>query len=302
QETPGYQTIEESTYDNWKASKDQVNCREHVDRGGAVDYGPSAVVRPIGFGKRSAEAPCVDTGTAAYVKFDRSFDKKEHLDSAFEGVDGLLVLGCCPTKDISDTAKMLFDAAREKGIGHVVCLSPQGASKKTGVLHMDSMCDMEEHLRNCGLSYTILRPALCMEYFLSDESLCSLREGCLEMPLSPDRPVDLVSAADVGHVVAEAFLVSKKLNGKEIDLVADRLSMIEIASALGRTFSKQVECRKADGPMNDYFRWMEENAIHGDIGRVSEFLNRFNIHLTTFRDYLLETKDTVSFEKFAKAA
>jgi hypothetical protein len=101
------------------------------------------------------------------------------------------------------------------------------------------------------------------------------------------------------------FQVPKKFNGKEIDLVADRVSMNDIASAMGQTFSKQVEYRKSEGSkdfpgsMNDHFQWMEKSDVHGDIKQSGEMLNRFNIRLTTFRDFLLGMKDKVSSQKAA---
>ena len=312
---PGYQTIMESPYNNHEASKDQVNPREFVDMGGAVDHGPSASKDSLESREKMDESRSTGKNVSghreagdwstAYNKLEGSIDAKERLDAAFEGVDGLLCIGYSPTRDMSGSAKMLFDAAKKKGIGHVVYLSMQGASKKTGVGHLDAMFDMEQHLKNSGLSYTILRPSLYMEDILSDKALSSLHEGHLEVPMSPDRLIDLVSATDVGRVVAEVFQIPKKFNGKEIDLSADRLSLNKIASEVGRVFSKKIEFRKTGGPMDfqgsmkAHFQWVEKSDHHADIKQTSELLNRYNIQLTSFRDYLREMKVRVPFEKAA---
>jgi len=312
---PGYQTIMESTYNNREASKDTVDPRKLVDEGGAVDTEPSDLKGSLESRERMDKSR--DTGknvtgrrekedwSKAYKKLDGSLDAKERLDAAFDGVDGLLCFGYSPTGEVSGSAKMLIDAAVKKGIGHVIYLSLQGASKKTGAGHLDSMFEMEQHLKKSGLSYTILRPALYMEHIFPGKALSSLHEGQLDVPLSPDRPIDLVSASDVGRVVAEVFQVPGKFNGKEIDLSSDRLSLTEIASEVERVFSKKVEFRKTGGSMDihgsmkDHIQWMEKSGYHGDIKQTSEFLNRYNIKLSSFQDYLREMKVRVAFGKAA---
>jgi hypothetical protein len=215
---------------SWKALITQGGIERHgrsrklVDEGGAVDTEPSDLKGSLESRERMDKSR--DTGknvtgrrekedwSKAYKKLDGSLDAKERLDAAFDGVDGLLCFGYSPTGDVSGSAKMLIDAAVKKGIGHVIYLSLQGASKKTGAGHLDSMFEMEQHLKKSGLSYTILRPALYMEHIFPDKALSSLHEGHLDVPLSPDRPIDLVSASDVGRVVAEVFQVPGKFNGR----------------------------------------------------------------------------------------
>lgn len=312
---PGYQTIMESTYNNREASKDTVDPRKLVDMGGAVETDLSTSKGSIVSGEHTEKSR--DTGkkakglrekeewSKAYKIVEGPLDAKERLNAAFEGVDGLLCFGYSPAWDASGSAKMLIDAAVKKGIGHVVYVSLQGVSRKTGIGHLDAMFDTEEHLKKSGLSYTILRPALYMEHILSGKMLSSPQEGVLDVPLSPDRRIDMVSATDVGRVVAEVFQVPGKFNGKEIDLSADRLSLNEIASEAERVFSKKIEFRKTGGPMDvhgsmkDLIQWMEKNDYHGDIKQTSELLNRYNIKLASFHDYLREMKGQAAFGKAA---
>ncbi len=97
--------------------------------------------------------------------------------------------------------------------------------------HFEAKHEMEEYLKKSGLSYTILRPVWYTENFLSKPYISSIEKGVLSMPLRPDRMLELVSAFDVGRIVAEAFTVPGKLSEREIDLAADRLTMEETMPA-----------------------------------------------------------------------
>ncbi len=217
----------------------------------------------------------------------------DDLGKALDGVDGVCLIGSPVYEDPGKEAeygKMAVDSCKSKGIGHVVYISACCSDKNSGVPNFEAKHAVEEHLKRCGLSYTILRPAFVMEDLASD--WCYSRErGVLHMPLRPDRTLGMISAADVGKVAATAFTVPDKLTEREIDLAADRMTMEEIAEAICRATSTQVTY--AQGPVKGLgrhsdvmFEFLDKHGFTGDIESAGNLLKRFEIPLTSFRGHL----------------
>src|SRR5215216_3722844 len=59
--------------------------------------------------------------------------------------------------------KMVADAAKAAGVEHFVYSSVGSAHRQTGIPHFESKWEIEEHVRQIGLPYTILRPTAFMQ-------------------------------------------------------------------------------------------------------------------------------------------
>jgi len=230
------------------------------------------------------------------------FRKAQSLLSALEGVDGVFLMGT-PYEEgpEAETAqgKAMIDACVKKDIGHVMYSSVCCANKRTGIPHFDSKYAVEEHLKNAGLSYTILRPVWFMENFASEWYRPSIEKGVLSTPLAADRPLQMVSVADIGRIVAEVFTKPMKFVGREIDLAADQLTMGQVVVEMSRVLGSPVKyeripesgAEKAVG--NDLalmFRWFNERGYDVDLWVSQERFRRFQIPLTSFRAYLENTR------------
>jgi uncharacterized protein YbjT (DUF2867 family) len=230
------------------------------------------------------------------------FRKAQSLLSALEGVDGVFLMGT-PYEEgpEAETAqgKAMIDACVKKDIGHVMYSSVCCANKRTGIPHFDSKYAVEEHLKNAGLSYTILRPVWFMENFASEWYRPSIEKGVLSTPLAADRPLQMVSVADIGRIVAEVFTKPMKFVGREIDLAADQLTMEQVVVEMSRVLGSPVKyeripesgAEKAVG--NDLalmFRWFNERGYDVDLWVSQERFRRFQIPLTSFRAYLENTR------------
>jgi uncharacterized protein YbjT (DUF2867 family) len=238
-----------------------------------------------------------------------SLANAEDLRKALDGVEGACLMMMPHEKDAALEAlhgRTVIDACREKGVRHFVYVSICCADRNTRVPHLEAMGMVEEHLKRSGLSYTILRPAWYMENFLSKRYLSSIEKGVLAMPLRPDRTLDLVSAADVGRIVAEAFTVPDKFREREIDLAGDRLTMEEIAEEISRVMPREVVYRQVsagdDGwemgrDMEAMFRWMDGHGFGADLELAENLLKRFEIGLMNLRTFLHDHR-----EEFRKAA
>jgi uncharacterized protein YbjT (DUF2867 family) len=227
------------------------------------------------------------------------FRKRESLLSALEGMDGVFLMGT-PFEEgpEAETAqgKAAIDACVKQDIGHVLYSSVCCANKRTGVPHFDSKYAVEEHLKEAGLSYTILRPVWFMENFASEEWYRpSIEKGILSTPLSPDRPLQMVSVDDIGRMVAEVFTKPLKFVGREIELAADQLTMGQIVEEMSRVLQHPVRyeqipdsgAEKAVGrDLALMFRWFNEHGYDVDLWTSRERFRRLQISPTSFRAYL----------------
>jgi len=74
--------------------------------------------------------------------------------------------------------KMMADIAKEKKVAHLVYSSVINADKNTGIPHFESKYKVEQHIKNCGIPYTIIGPTFFMENLLS-YSHAGLQQGQL---------------------------------------------------------------------------------------------------------------------------
>ncbi len=134
-----------------------------------------------------------------------------------------------------------------------------------------------------------------MEHFASPWLRPSIEKGVLSTPLRPDRPLQMVSAGDIGRIVAEAFTKPMKFVGREMDIAGDQLTMKEITEDISRVLSHPVryehipESRAEKAVGSDWvpmFRWLNEHGYDADIWLAETRFQRFEISLTPFREYL----------------
>jgi uncharacterized protein YbjT (DUF2867 family) len=57
-------------------------------------------------------------------------------------------------------AKVLFDAAKRAGVGRVVHISITNPDRESDLPYFSSKAELEDHLKQTGMSYAILRPAV----------------------------------------------------------------------------------------------------------------------------------------------
>lgn len=185
--------------------------------------------------------------------------------------------------------KMLADAAKEAGVSHFVYSSVGSAYRETGIPHFESKWEVEEHVREISLPYTILRPVFFMQNWetMRDQIL----EGTLAQPLDPDKPLQQVNTEDIGVFAAMAFEDTERWIGREVDLAGDELTMLEVAetfsSVSGREIGYfQVPWDQFREMMGEEFtvmlRWFNDVGYEADIPA----LRKEYPELTTFEQYL----------------
>ena len=112
--------------------------------------------------------------------------------------------------------KTVADAARAAGVDHFVYSSVGSAHRKTGIPHFESKWEIEEHVRQIGLPFTIFRPTFFMQNWEWTREM--ILGGTLAQPLDPDKPLQQVAVEDIGAFTAIAFENPDSWIGREVDL------------------------------------------------------------------------------------
>lgn len=185
--------------------------------------------------------------------------------------------------------KTVAEAIKEAGVQHCVYSSVGSAHRQTGIPHFDSKWEVEEHLRELDLPYTVLRPVFFMQNWeMMREQILG---GTLAQPLDPDKPLQHVAIEDVGAFAAIAFEHPDEWIGREVDIAGDEQTMPQIAETFGRVIGREVDYYQVpwdqfEEQMGEEFavmyRWFNDVGYEADI----DALRREYSELTTFERYL----------------
>jgi uncharacterized protein YbjT (DUF2867 family) len=132
----------------------------------------------------------------------------------------------------------LAEAANDAGIERYI-YSSVGSADEAPLAHFTSKARVEERITELGFEYTIVRPVFFMQnlpHFHGEQ----LAEGTLSMPMSPDKPLALLDARDIGKTVGMALADPERFAGKTIELAGDNRTPVEIAAALSEVLGHEV--------------------------------------------------------------
>ncbi len=219
-------------------------------------------------------------------------DDRSSVDQALEGAYGVFsVQNFWETGYEREVRQgvMLADAAKAAGVSHFVYSSVGSAYRGTGIPHFDSKWEVEEHLRESGLPYTILRPVFFMQNWEMMRE--QILDGTLPQPLDPDKPLQQVNVEDLGAFVAMAFENPDEWIGREVDLAGDEPTMPEAAEAFSRITGKEISYYQV--PWDQFreqmgeevavmYEWFENVGYEADI----DALRQEYPELTTLEQYL----------------
>ncbi|HZG67466.1 MAG TPA: NmrA/HSCARG family protein, partial [Herpetosiphonaceae bacterium] len=185
--------------------------------------------------------------------------------------------------------KTVADAAKAAGVEHFVYSSVGSAHRQTGIPHFESKWEIEEHVRQIRLPYTILRPTFFMQNWEWTRQM--ILGGTLAQPFDPDKPFQQVAVEDVGAFTTVAFENPDRWIGREVDLAGNEQSMTEIADTFSRVIGREVSYYQV--PWDQFeeqigeeatlnFRWINDVGYEADIAS----LRQESLELTTFERYL----------------
>jgi len=201
------------------------------------------------------------------------------LDKALENVYGVFSVQQPLESGVDEEVKQgkaLADAARRMGVRHFVYSSIGCADENTGIPFFESKAQIEKHVKNLGMNWTIVRPVFFMENFLSHTMRDSIENGVLSLALDPDNSMQFVAVDDIGEIVALVFNDPEKYKGKTIEIAGDELT----GTGLARKFSNalgndvrfhQLPIRQLEDISVSYammFDWMNKRGFKVDIDSV----------------------------------
>ncbi|MEP7022266.1 MAG: NAD(P)H-binding protein [Actinomycetota bacterium] len=197
-----------------------------------------AVVRELesaGHGVRALVRSGSDASVPAGAeRAEVDLNDRASLRPAFAGVDAAFLLAGYP-----DMPGVLADLA-DAGAGHVVLLSTGavvGGDLDNAVVRFNMVSEIA--VRDCGLSWTVLRPSGFMSNTL--QWVSQLRDGDQVLEPFADVPISVIDPADIAAVAAVALATdghdsrSYRLTGPDALLPADR------ARILGEVLGRSIE-------------------------------------------------------------
>ncbi len=161
--------------------------------------------------------------------------------------------------------------ARDAGVEHFVYTSVGSADRATGVPHFENKYRIEDTVRGLKFpSHVILRPVYFMENLVSP---WTLNGDTLYAALSPATRLQMIAVEDIGRHGARAFTEASALNGQEIDIAGDAVTMPQAAAALTKGLRRPIsfveipigEVRKNSEDMALMVEWFERVGYDVDI-------------------------------------
>jgi uncharacterized protein YbjT (DUF2867 family) len=197
-----------------------------------------------------------------------------------------------------DGQKALVDAASAAKVEHYVFVSVSGNLGKQGgnpLIHAKRA--VENHLRQNGLSYTILRPTFFMEIWLSPHLGFDFQNAKATIYGSGKNKISYVSLHNVADF-AVAALSNPAARNAVIELGGpDTLSPLEVVRMFeklsGRRFEtqfvpeEQLQARKtaATNPVEQTFADLMLSAAHDDSIDMSDTFTKFQVRPKSVHEY-----------------
>lgn len=221
-------------------------------------------------------------------------DDAASLKRALQGVWGVFAIQNTWEAGVEkeeEQGKRIAKIAKEAGVQHYVYSSVGSAHRNTGIPHFENKWRIEETVRGLGFpSHIIIRPVFFMENLASPWFKPGIDQGQLMIALKPETALQMIAVNDIGKYGLAAFEKHKELNGREIDIAGDALTMPETARILSEAAGKKVdfvqlpieEVRKLSEDYAMMLEWFDRVGYNADIaGNTKEF----GIKPTSFKDW-----------------
>jgi uncharacterized protein YbjT (DUF2867 family) len=185
--------------------------------------------------RNPAKAGAIRIGGVEIVQGDMGDNRS--LAPALTGVDRLL-LNSAPDASFVESQMNVIDAAKQAGVRHVVKFSAMTADPNSPSTFPRMHGQVEQHLRQSGLAWTLLRPTFFMQNWLGLSGM--VKQGTVFQPAGNGKsaPVDLRDIA----AVAVKTLTEAGHEGKVYDITGPQLlTYAEVAQILSEVSGHPVK-------------------------------------------------------------
>lgn len=192
-----------------------------------------------------------------------------------------------------EQGKRFATLARKGGVQHFVYTSVGSAHRHTGIPHFENKWRIEETVRGLGFpSRVIIRPVFFMENLTSPWFLNGDKLGAA---MDPKTVLQMIAVDDIGKYGARAFTDAAALNGREIDLAGDAVTIPQAATILSRALGRTIEfvrvpieeVRKNSKDLALMLEWFDRVGYNADIEGLA---HEFGIQPTKLADWAARQK------------
>lgn len=231
---------------------------------------------------------------------------RESLDAAVQGVQAVIstvttILTAQPGDSFSATDGAgtinLIDAARSANVEHFVFVSFDTSKVPDSPLTAAKR-DVEQHLQQSGMTYTILQPGLFMESWLGPFLFADPSTGTAKVYGAGDRGIRYVAVGDVAEVAVRALTVPVARNATIPFGGPEPISQREAVRLFEREFGKpfsvtelpeealEAQWREAKDPFQKTFSALMLGVARG-LGTDADAPPRdFGVTLTPAREFV----------------
>lgn len=162
----------------------------------------------------------------------------------------------------------LANLAKQYGVNHFLYSSVAGADLNTGIPHFDSKYKIENHIKQIGLPYTIIRPTSFFENFLIPDVRSRILKGKLASPINKNKTQQFIGAVDIGEISTDIFLNKNKYLEKTITIGSEEMDMQQVAATFSEVLGKEIKYQKLPlliarlvmgKDLYKMFKWINEN-------------------------------------------
>ena len=226
-------------------------------------------------------------------------DKPESLEKALEGCWGTFAVQNTWEAGVEKEEEQgirFAEIAKKKNIQFYFYTSVGSAQRNTGVPHFENKWRVEEKVRSLKFAfYTILRPVFFMDNLASPWFKPAIDNGQLAVAMKPNTILQMIAVEDIGKYGMWVYENYEKLNGKEIDIAGDELTMPEAAELISKAKGDKVsfvqvpieEIRKFSEDYALMLEWFDKVGYDADIEKN---VNESGIKPTRFADWVKTVK------------
>lgn len=222
------------------------------------------------------------------------FDDQPSIDRALTGVWGAFAIQNTWEAGVvreEEQGKRFAESAKKKGVQHFVYTSVASAHRNTGIPHFENKWRIEKTVRALRFpSYTILRPTFFMDNWESPWFKPGLQDGKLAIGMHRDTRLQMIAVDDIGLFGSLAFEQHAQMNGREIDLAGDQVTMPEAAEILSKVAGRKIEfvqvpidaVRKMSEDFATMLEWFDRVGYDAQIAALAL---DYRVKLTSFAEW-----------------
>ena len=200
-----------------------------------------------------------------------SLEDEDAISAALQGCDRAFLLMANSRQQL-ELEKSFVDTAVETGVGHIVKMSANGADSNSKALLKRYHGDSEQHIRESGLRYTLVRPNFFMQNMLHMAGSI-VEQDRFFMPMRGGQ-VGIIDVRDVARFVLDVLTLpghedqTYEVTGSEL------LSFHDIAEQLSEVMGREI--RYVDQPAAEFkqslLQWVPDNWYVETVSELFELI------------------------------